>query len=62
MSDLEKIREIEEVVAWNLSFGITPKQTLDEMFNLTDEEKKEILELHFKIFDGFETIEDLSKI
>ena len=37
---IEQLDEIEDTIAWNLSFNIKPEETLDDCFKLTDEEKK----------------------
>tara|TARA_Y100001973_G_C5142416_1_gene303658 strand:+ start:785 stop:937 length:153 start_codon:yes stop_codon:yes gene_type:complete len=44
---IEQLDEIEDTIAWNLSFNIKPEETLDDCFELTDEEKKFILQIFF---------------
>jgi hypothetical protein len=41
---IEKLEEIEETIAWNLSFNITPLETLNDCYDLDDDQKKIVLE------------------
>jgi len=43
--NLEKLEELEELISWNLSFGIYAEETLRFVNDISDEEKKELLSI-----------------